>query len=298
MKKLILATLILILGGKTTSAQSNKIVFGPLEGDDAGVLTVNNGLLNLELEVWVRTDPDIPAPFFEVTHALMTDDAIIFNRNGHTWDQDYDVPAWWEVWLDGPYVYDPDDNFPIPEGFTTEIVRGIWYPSESNPLYTLGEWDYYGSFWMDVNTGIVNEETYSPFSRGWYPSTVQSTRWFFQIPPGGSIVPEQDYSDLYVTSACIYIPGDCNHNGTPLELEDALIIVSIYRGDVDPFYTCECPSHGSGFAPEADPDGNCIPFEIGDVVTEISAYRGLAEVSGCPDCPGSGELAIGESENR
>ncbi len=97
---------------------------------------------------------------------------------------------------------------------------------------------------------------------------------------------------------CVYIPGDCNHNGTPLELEDALIIVGIYRGDIDPYYTCECPPHGSDFAPEADPNGNCIPFEIGDVVTEIAAYRGNDSVSGCEDCPGSLRLAPGKDLRR
>ena len=297
MKKLILITLILIFGVTAASAQSNRIVFGPLEGDDAGVLTVHNGLLNLELEVWVRTDPDNPAPITGMAHALLSEDEVILNRNGHTWDPDYDSPDW-QVWVN-LYVHDPNDNYPIPEGHTTEVTTGIWECCPGGgPLDTFGEWDYYGSFWMDINTGLEEEQTYSPFSRGWLPNSNQSTNWAFMAPPGGSIVPEQDYSDLYVTSVCIYIPGDCNHNGTPLELEDALIIVSIYRGDVDPYYTCECPSHGSDFAPGADPDGNCIPFEIGDVVTEISAYRGLAEVSGCPDCPGSGELAIGESEGR
>jgi hypothetical protein len=86
---------------------------------------------------------------------------------------------------------------------------------------------------------------------------------------------------------CIYIPGDCNHNGTPIELSDVIAMISIYRGIIAPYYTCDCSPHGSDFAPGGDPNGNCIASELSDVVTEIAAYRGTAETSGCVDCPGS-----------
>ncbi len=85
---------------------------------------------------------------------------------------------------------------------------------------------------------------------------------------------------------CVYIPGDVNHNGTPLELEDAIGMIGMYRGTQLPYYTCDCPSHGADFAPEADPSGNCIAFELGDVVRMIGAYRGTTTVSSCEDCPG------------
>jgi hypothetical protein len=86
---------------------------------------------------------------------------------------------------------------------------------------------------------------------------------------------------------CVYVPGDCNHNGVPLELSDVVEMIGMYRGTSVPEYTCDCPPNGSDFAPEADPNGNCVAFELGDVVTEIGAYRGTAEASGCEDCPGS-----------
>jgi hypothetical protein len=87
-------------------------------------------------------------------------------------------------------------------------------------------------------------------------------------------------------SNCEYIPGDVDHNGVPIELADVIAMISIYRGVVEPGYTCDCPPHGVDFAAGADPNGNCVPFELPDVVIEIAAYRGFAEVSGCPDCPG------------
>ena len=93
------------------------------------------------------------------------------------------------------------------------------------------------------------------------------------------------------SSDCVYTPGDCNHNGVPLELGDVIAMIGMYRGGVEVPYTCNCPPHGADFAPEADPNGNCVAFELGDVVTEIAAYRGAGSASGCEDCPGSRRLA-------
>jgi hypothetical protein len=96
---------------------------------------------------------------------------------------------------------------------------------------------------------------------------------------------------------CVYIPGDCNHNGSPLELGDVIAMIGMYRGSVVPPYECSCPPHGDDFTPTADPNGNCVPLELGDVVTEIGAYRGSATASGCPDCPGTLRLLPG-GDNR
>ena len=86
---------------------------------------------------------------------------------------------------------------------------------------------------------------------------------------------------------CVYIAGDCNHNGTALELGDVIAMIGMYRGSVVPPYECSCPPHGDNFTPTADPNGNYIAFELGDVVTEIATYRGTGSASGCEDCPGS-----------
>ena len=90
---------------------------------------------------------------------------------------------------------------------------------------------------------------------------------------------------LTVGEGCYYAPGDCDHNGIPLELNDLIAMIGMYRGNLDPLYTCDCPPHGDDFAPEGDPNGNCVALELNDVVTEIAAYRGTAEVSACVDCP-------------
>lgn len=89
-------------------------------------------------------------------------------------------------------------------------------------------------------------------------------------------------------SDCQFIAGDANHNGINNELADVIAMIGGYRGSLPPDYTCICPPHGEEFAPEFDPDGNCVEFELNDVVRMIAAYRGTATVSSCTDCPGSG----------
>jgi len=298
MKKLLWIILVISFMASRGFAQDlNKIVFGPLEGDDAGVLTVHNGQ-DIEIEMWVRTDPGNPAPVVGIGHGLLSEDAIIAVRNGAEINPDYDIPNWESVGVDGPFIYNPADNYPIPQGYTCEMQYAIWciFDPCYNPLDTQGEWEYYGAFLMTCNTDVPIDDTYYPFSMGWYPhDNTQSTTWAFA--GGGSVVPEQDYCGLYVESnICAYVPGDCDHNGIPLELTDVLAMVGFYRGIIEP-YLCECGEDPPiyNFAATADPNGNCIPNELNDVVTEIGAYRGSYTVSGCPDCPGSGPLLIGEN---
>ncbi len=107
---------------------------------------------------------------------------------------------------------------------------------------------------------------------------VQSGFWAGGEPSGGD---------------CVYVAGDCDHNGTPLELADVVAMIGMYRGTVVPQYECSCPPHGDTFTPTADPNGNCTANELSDAVTEIGAYRGSVTASGCIDCPGSGRLLPG-----
>jgi photosystem II stability/assembly factor-like uncharacterized protein len=86
-------------------------------------------------------------------------------------------------------------------------------------------------------------------------------------------------------SSCEYSAGDCDYNGVPLELSDVIIMIAAYRTPLEPDYTCDCPPHGENFAPQLDPNGNCVESELSDVVAVISGYRGSGEVSGCEDCP-------------
>lgn len=107
--------------------------------------------------------------------------------------------------------------------------------------------------------------------------------------------------DMYILGLaagdCVYIPGDCDHNGEPASLPDVIAMIGMYRGTVEHPYVCNCPNQGPEFAPGADPNGNCIPDELPDVVAEIGIYRGTVEPLGCPDCPGQGRLLPGDEDS-
>ncbi len=281
--------------------QTNKIVFGPLVGDEAGVLTVHNNQA-IGVELWVRTDPDNPAVVTGVQHGLLSEDIIILERNGMDIEPQYES-NYWQTFVDGPYSYDDpyEYEFPIPPGWTCEMqwaLRCDLPPCDGEPMDTQGEWDLYGTWLMITNIEIPTEETYFPFQEGWYPHSGEGTHWSFE--GGGGVYPEEDYCGLYFEQyICEYIPGDCDHNGFPIELTDVLAMIGFYRGTMRPDL-CECGDDPLMlyFAATADPNGNCAPNELLDVVTEIAAYRGTMTASGCPDCPGSEGLVIRENKGH
>ncbi len=137
---------------------------------------------------------------------------------------------------------------------TTTALGGLWDSGD------LGLSDFFD---FTFDTESVND-----YECSYHPLSMQGT--VTVISPGGP---------------CSYLAGDVNHNGIPLELGDAIAMISIYRGTIDPAYSCECPPHGDNFTPTADPNGNCVALELGDVVIEIAAYRGTGTASGCEDCP-------------
>lgn len=200
MKRFLLLGLVVVFAFSLASAQSNRLVYGPLVGDDAGDILVENAGDAVEVEMWVRTDPANPAVFVGVNHSLMTEDAAIAVRNGATLDADYDEPNWESTWLDGPFVHDGSDDFPIPEGYTSESLVGLYVVFNEpvgDPLNTLGEWDYYGSFSMVTNEDAEDGE-YNPFASGYYPHSGQGTSWSYEAPPGGSEVPDEDYATVWI----------------------------------------------------------------------------------------------------
>lgn len=120
----------------------------------------------------------------------------------------------------------------------------------------------------------------------------------------GQAIVGQSTSENYILQAgywvgmpsgddCVYIPGDCDYDGTPATLPDAIAMIGMYRGTVVHPYECDCPPHGETFGATADPNGNCIADELPDVVAEIGIYRGTVEALGCEDCPGQGRLLPG-----
>ncbi len=200
MRKFLLLGLVVVFAFSLASAQSNRLVYGPLVGDDAGDILVDNAGDAIEVEMWVRTDPGNPAIFVGVNHSLMTEDAAIAVRDGVTRDAAYEEPNWENTWLDGPFIHDASDAFPIPEGYTSESAVALYVvfdPPVGDPLDTQGEWDLYGFFSMVTNEDAEDGD-YNPFASGYYPHSGQGTSWSYEAPPGGSEQPEEDYATVWI----------------------------------------------------------------------------------------------------
>lgn len=151
---------------------------------------------------------------------------------------------------------------------------------------------YYSTSGSNGPYELISADETNDGSYDWnVPPTPTEDGWVRIVAHDASSNSGEDISNAAFTiyanpSDCSYIPGDTDHNGTPIELGDVIAMIGIYRGTNSPYYICDCSPHGADFAPETDPNGNCVANELSDVVTEIGAYRGTATVSGCVDCPG------------
>jgi hypothetical protein len=203
MRKMLLLGLVVVFAFSLASAQSNRLVYGPIVGDDAGDIWAPTAGQDVDVEMWVRTDPTNEVPIVGINHSLMTEDAAIGERyegeDGVTLEPAYAMPNWESTWLDGPFIHDASDPQPIPEGHTSQSAVALWIvflDPVGDPLDTGGDWDFYGTYTMATNESAFGE--YDPLSSGWYPHSGQGTSWSFEAPPGGGIAPEEDYATFFI----------------------------------------------------------------------------------------------------
>jgi hypothetical protein len=70
----------------------------------------------------------------------------------------------------------------------------------------------------------------------------------------------------------------------PPGLEDIMLIIAVYSGDIEPYSICDCGPRGDHFPVCVDVNGNCIPLELSDVIYMIGMYGGDVQAIMCPDC--------------
>jgi hypothetical protein len=186
----------------------------------------------------------------------------------------------------------PEDGGTVNTCYPTLVWHSTYEPGWDEDVYYTAEISVDESFSDPISSGPQMDTTYVS-----EVCLVDGIAYYWRVMASNGHAPDI-YSDevfsftVVESGDCVYAPGDCNHNGVPLELGDVVNMISMYRGSAEPSYVCDCgvDPPGPEFAATADPSGNCVAMELGDVVTEIGAYRGSATASGCVDCPGSDRL--------
>ena len=180
--------------------------------------------------------------------------------------------------LAGPIEVWPESDLDHPQAWTYVDFRGL------DLTFAADE---------DFHTGYTYRSEW-PVILGDSPAATDRSKTSIGGGPWGNAATDfhaRVVLDLQEAPPCEYWVGDCNHNTIPMELGDVIAMIGMYRGTLEPPYTCPCPPHGDNFTPDADPNSNCTANELSDVVTMIGLYRGTIEPgNGCSDCPGQGRL--------
>ncbi len=275
--------LAILIAYAPVSAQLVEIVFGPLDGDDAGILYADTNQ-TIDVDLWMRTAPGIRIIY--INFPLSSGDEYIRNdsREGgeycellHTWD---------DVGFLSP---NPD---PLHSGYTNQSLLAIESLTNGcdNPIGTEGEWWWIASFRM---TTVDNAPTGVPLC----DALIEGADIYIEHAVlADCLIGELDQSDVALDFACLwfdpcrnYVIGDFNGSG---EFNIADIVDSFSKLKIDQpeaALICECPPEsGDSWAIAADVNNSCS-FNVTDVIAGFSKLKtGSPELVPCEACPPEG----------
>ncbi len=161
-KKFLFTGMLLAMISTVATAESVKLVFGPLDGDDAGLI-VAEGNETFELELWARTEPGIAIIILHIP--LSTNDLYIRDTQRAEGELFYPL----DVWDDIGYLAPGEDQ--IHNGYTVQSLIGIEDfgispPYPDNALNTDGEWWLIATFLMTTVAEVDHETHYDAFISG------------------------------------------------------------------------------------------------------------------------------------
>jgi hypothetical protein len=170
MRKALLLALAVMLTFSLASAQTAKLVFGVLDGDDAGLIDADTNEV-LDVELWIRTAPEINIVGIHIP--LSTDDLLIQPDSRDTEDCELFYPII-PSWEDGPWddvsflEANVDEQH---EGYTNMSILGIkdlvGDPDPDDGINTGGEWWHIATY--DMTTAGEGDGTPhdDAFISGW-----------------------------------------------------------------------------------------------------------------------------------
>lgn len=279
MKKVLLAIITVLVFQSPSQAQLVNLVFGPLDGDSAGVLrTYENA--TVDVDVWFRTAEDIEIIGLHLP--LSTNDNYIVQRNGGVLLDPI------ENWEDINYL-DPNDD-PDNDGYTNQSLLGIcaFNPPDCVPLETHGDWLKIATFKMTSGSAPqFDTPLCDAFLEGYQPDVGGLVLVDYQQ---GELDPSQyevDYACLEFVHSCgDYIPGDYNGNGS-VNVADLVEAFSWIRtGAPEGAVMCYCPPDDSlEFAVAMDLNNDCR-FDIVDICVFIKYLPDYPHMlQPCEYCP-------------
>lgn len=276
------ALFILILFGGSASAQSVRIVFGPLQGDSAGVLATYENV-PIEVDLWIRFEEGIRLVGLHLPLSTR-DDCIISRDYGEILPP---LNGWNAVFVE------PEDD-PVHDGYTNQSILAVCgFPYDCiDTAGTPEEWIKIAVFQMTAGQAPEFDTTYcDALIEGYSPSE------------GGIIVAdfyqgELDSTQIDVDFACIrfeescgsYVMGDYNGNGS-VNIADVISAFSyITTCSPEAALMCQCPpGQGEPFAVAFDLNGSCT-FNIADIFAFLKHYPDhpdrLIPCRFCPPEPG------------
>lgn len=162
MKKILFTGIILAMISSVAPAESVKLVFGPLDGDDAGLI-IAEGDETFELELWARTEPGIAIIILHIP--LSTNDLYIRDTQRAEGELFYPLDGWDDIGF-----LDPGEDR-IHNGYTVQSLIGIEDfgispPYPDNALNTDGEWWLIATFIMTTVAEVDHETHYDAFISG------------------------------------------------------------------------------------------------------------------------------------
>ena len=284
MKKLTLMILIIAIPFASSSARLVEVVFGPLEGDSAGILYADTNQV-IEVDLWMKTVPGISIIGFHIPLSSKNEYIRSDSREGGEYCEL--LHTWGDI---GFLTPNPD---PIHSGYTNQsflaIESDIMEYDCYNGIWTEGEWWWIASFRMTTVAGApLGVLLCDALIEGYHP---ELTHTIFD----NFITGEIDRSDVELHFACLeiqgpscgyYVIGDFNGSGAFNIADIVESFSNLKTGLPDPALLCECPPNsGNEWAVAMDVNNSCS-FNVADIVSGFSYLKtGSPEPTPCGICP-------------
>jgi hypothetical protein len=284
MIKLIPTILVIFVMYTPVSAQLVEAVFGPLDGDNAGIIYADTSQ-TIDVDLWLRTAPGISIISFETSLSSRDEYIRSDSREGGELSQIFDI------WDDVNFLTPNED--PVDGDYTNQSLIGVLSLTGQDEydegIHTEGDWWWIASYWMTTvsspPSGVPLCDALIDGHDAWGYSTL-----FVNFHTG-----ELDPSDVQLDFACLwfnevacseYTIGDFNGSGA-FNVADLVVSYSkLKTGLPEPASICECPPESGYFwAVAADVNNSCA-FNVADVVDGYSFLKtGSPEPEPCWMCP-------------